>query len=713
MSTARRDEIPIASLTLEVTEDGIKLTGLAFEGSAHAGTVPATSAAERIGDKNIRAGTAIFLLGGRKNVWLRADRPPWPTTGWHVYLSQNVRKKHSSHETPPLVSVAFDARLKAWAMMQLARCGVAEDTLFRRGRGNRFSLVPGPPPGQSRKTSTSLVPFQLVHHSAFAITPELANRRCNNMNEAALLTALNDIFGTRRPMEPSLSRCMKYLLRAFPDLGSVYGVVRPYWTSDLGVLPDALARRQANDMAMRKDVVADGYLKDANIPPRRVWDLYSNRVLPYHVLPPPAKGNFPDRLWPVSHSWQDADKRTLVSTPINGGAWPVPIPRTTTLENVRVELLNLGAEYVWLDVLCLRQVGKDKDEPQRRDEWKLDIPTIGYIYAIPDVPCITYFNGLGLPFDPSREARRSPCHWLQRVWTIQESTPEWLHAGMTAADSADAAGFFHEQHVRAIAPRFKGNESGDRDWLRSIARMLVERHATTELDKVSSFPYLLGCKTRPVYDAAVPPALAWAGLLKHLPPRQRAQISLSHIERRPAARTILPTWREFLEDFSAPAEPEDLTHWRRGWPSLELAPWSRLGAAEPGQYLDRSLYAGPFVITRQTPHSDGATIRVARSSNGSRGARAGEEHRLAGVLGGPFEEGAQCFLRRIRRNILVVLQIVGRRTVDAKPAFVVKRCGVAYMHDAALQVREWDPIFADETNICVVYVPDGKPTTRV
>lgn len=58
----------------------------------------------------------------------------------------------------------------------------------------------------------------------------------------------------------------------------------------------------------------------------------------------------------------------------------MPVPRTTTLEHVRVELLNLGAEYVWLDVLFLRQQGRAADEQQRLDEWRIDVPTIGFVY---------------------------------------------------------------------------------------------------------------------------------------------------------------------------------------------------------------------------------------------------------------------------------------------------------------------------------------------
>ncbi len=39
---------------------------------------------------------------------------------------------------------------------------------------------------------------------------------------------------------------------------------------------------------------------------------------------------------------------------------PVPIPQDTSLDLIRIEMLNLGAEYAWLDVLCLRQEGRAK-----------------------------------------------------------------------------------------------------------------------------------------------------------------------------------------------------------------------------------------------------------------------------------------------------------------------------------------------------------------
>ncbi len=33
------------------------------------------------------------------------------------------------------------------------------------------------------------------------------------------------------------------------------------------------------------------------------------------------------------------------------------MPKDANLDLIRIEMLNLGAEYAWLDVLCLRQEG--------------------------------------------------------------------------------------------------------------------------------------------------------------------------------------------------------------------------------------------------------------------------------------------------------------------------------------------------------------------
>ena len=58
--------------------------------------------------------------------------------------------------------------------------------------------------------------------------------------------------------------------------------------------------------------------------------------------------------WAITHSW--TSNMNLVETPINQVRWPVPVPQSLDIEcNLRQELLGYGMDYVWLDVLCLRQ----------------------------------------------------------------------------------------------------------------------------------------------------------------------------------------------------------------------------------------------------------------------------------------------------------------------------------------------------------------------
>ena len=68
------------------------------------------------------------------------------------------------------------------------------------------------------------------------------------------------------------------------------------------------------------------------------------------------------------------------------------------MESLRSELLTFGAEYIWIDVLCLRQKSEvDHLEKLRVEEWKLDVPTIGNVYRAA-ANIVRYFNGLGVRF---------------------------------------------------------------------------------------------------------------------------------------------------------------------------------------------------------------------------------------------------------------------------------------------------------------------------
>lgn len=55
----------------------------------------------------------------------------------------------------------------------------------------------------------------------------------------------------------------------------------------------------------------------------------------------------------MTHSW--TEDMSPVWTAVNQYQWPVPLPRRVSLEYLRAELLSLGAEYIWIDVICLQQ----------------------------------------------------------------------------------------------------------------------------------------------------------------------------------------------------------------------------------------------------------------------------------------------------------------------------------------------------------------------
>ncbi|GJE99069.1 hypothetical protein PsYK624_153100 [Phanerochaete sordida] len=481
-------------------------------------------------------------------------------------------------------------------------------------------------------------------------------------------------------MYPALQECLLHFLKTSPDFGYVYGVLRPYWNAidALPKLPDVLFYQEGRVRRMRREAVTDNYLTDVRVPPRRLWDLYSNRVLPYHVLPC-APFRFPYNFWTVSHSWVDDDARMQVITPVNGRAWPVPIPRGTSLSHIRIELLNFGAEYVWLDVLCLRQVGQPEDEKLREEEWKLDIPTIGFIYSLRDVPCVTYFNGLGLPFDPSERALSSKRHWLKRVWTVQETTDNWLPGGTTARSSACARSFFHDHHTRSILPNFDPLSGTPSTLVLRLTRAVKElsaRHCTSELDRVSSLAYILGCKTRPLYDTSVSADRAWAILLKHLPGIVRAQIALRSMQRGPQRREVLPTWQEFLGDFATWDVEEDVLR-RMGnqYTPLRLVDSSSLGAVEPGVYYEDVHLVGPLTVLSEA-HIDGATaLDVLVKDQDFFRFQWERKRRFLNVMGGHFDLDGMYMFRQTRLKVTIILQVLGKRFFGGYAAFVVAKRG--------------------------------------
>ncbi len=246
----------------------------------------------------------------------------------------------------------------------------------------------------------------------WVIPSSLANTPCANLGLDGVLQKLNTMLGTSYTLDPILSVLHSFVAQGL-DFGAAYAYLRSYW-DDMHAIKHNLCTGELNDSSMRRRVLVHGRIVDADVPPRRVWDLCANRVVPYWV----ARG----RVWGISHAWMDEKDQENVMTPINGYEWPVPIPSDANLDLIRIEMLNsmqmYGAEYAWLDVLCLQQEGGWR-EHLRLEEWKLDVPTIGSVYAR-DAPVVCYFNGLGRPLHLTLSDFESDRCWFRRAWTLQE-----------------------------------------------------------------------------------------------------------------------------------------------------------------------------------------------------------------------------------------------------------------------------------------------------
>ncbi|KAF5384423.1 hypothetical protein D9615_003214 [Tricholomella constricta] len=290
------------------------------------------------------------------------------------------------------------------------------------------------PDNASTSTGSSEVTLQGSFSGRLCIPSSLADQPCRSLDLDSLLYQLNDIMGTTYPLTEPIAIHLQECITRNDDFGTAYARLRPHWYSDFATLQIKIEEAEANDKRARSEALNEtkDQIINVEIPPRRVWDLYSNRVIPRWWAAPPHEPQKKGKLVvPVSHAWVEIGARVDISTSINSHLWPVPVPSDSSLERVRIELLNLDLEYVWLDVLCLRQRGDPENEEIRLEEWTLDVPTIGHVYRQDpwDDRVVVYFNGLGRPFRiQNLDGER---HWLNRAWTVQEAGHDMIIGGQT------------------------------------------------------------------------------------------------------------------------------------------------------------------------------------------------------------------------------------------------------------------------------------------
>ena len=406
-------------------------------------------------------------------------------------------------------------------------------------------------------------------------TTEQAGERVVYRHGATHLSHLNTIFRTAFTLTPEVRVCLVGFIDDGCDLGLVYGYLRPWLPHirtdhQFAQLPRLIQARRQADSELRSKAIDSNRITTRRIPPRRIWDLYANRVLPFYAvastssdiaeitktkwdltsytrrftnendagLSPRSITDVPDNIWAVSHSWVAAPDRQSVLTTVNGKAWRVPIPRKTTLKDIRAELLLLGAEKVFLDVLCLRQEDEllPESESIRKREWRLDVPTIGHVYNDHRrSPVIVYFDGLGLPFRDS-EASENRFHWLKRTWTLQETCTYIIPAGLqNKVPALHVTPAYHDPWAsKSFLDGLKATlgilYTSQWPWKRQLGKIIAEikmRSYSNPVDQVACLAYILECPTLPIYDADMSAETAWGLLVECLPRLMRLTLLFS------------------------------------------------------------------------------------------------------------------------------------------------------------------------------------------
>ncbi|KAK0462755.1 hypothetical protein IW261DRAFT_1613959 [Armillaria novae-zelandiae] len=401
-----------------------------------------------------------------------------------------------------------------------------------------------------REESSIVVPLQRIYTGRKPVIPSiLADIPCSTFDIQSFLDQLNAIFGTSYSLDNVfLASLLVECMTDEYDLGLAYGRLRQIWyIDDWSTVRDVLWRWSDEDQKKRREALVGNRIVNPGLPPRRVWDLYSNRVVPWWLKSQVGmEGHKVYGEWPkpISHAWVKKKDRTAVWTPINRYEWPVPIPKDADLNLIRIEMLNLGHEYMWLDVLCLRQEGGPRED-LRVEEWRLDVPTIGEVYQCQKVVC--YLSGLGWPLTLKEGDLESDQSWFRRAWTLQELGGARKIAGDTP-DGPLHAKCKDGEYATELLTRFhkKLEETHYLIWLHDLLAEMRTRVSTNPVDRIAGLAFLALSKWIPAYSESMSLEHAWTALVDSMDGFARAQLFVSCPEPGDGGPKWRPSWHQAM-----------------------------------------------------------------------------------------------------------------------------------------------------------------------
>ncbi len=132
--------------------------------------------------------------------------------------------------------------------------------------------------------SSIIVPLQRAYTGRKpVITSRLADTPCASLGTQGLLVEPNTTLGTSYSLDnPFISSLLEDCITNKSDFGIAYGRLRGIWyISDWSTIRDMVCRQEEEDGEERRKALIGNRIINTWLPPRRVWDLYSNRVVPY------------------------------------------------------------------------------------------------------------------------------------------------------------------------------------------------------------------------------------------------------------------------------------------------------------------------------------------------------------------------------------------------------------------------------------------------
>ncbi|KAK0481343.1 hypothetical protein IW261DRAFT_1418442 [Armillaria novae-zelandiae] len=312
-----------------------------------------------------------------------------------------------------------------------------------------------------------IVPLQRIYTGRMPVIPSiLAGTPCTTLSAQGLLDHLNSTLGTLYSLDnPFLASLLVECMTDEYDLGMAYGWLRQIWYIDN-------------------------------------W----SRVVPWWLMPLCCG------FVPMLHAWVDKKERTAVWMPINYYVWPVPIPKDADLNLIRIEMLNLGVEYAWLDVLCLRQEGR-LWEDLCVEEWKLDVPTIGEVCA----------------------------------WMLQE-IGFWRKIAGDTLDGPLHAECKDREYATELLTRFH-KKLWDAHDLEQLDDVLVEMRtwvSTKPVDKIAGLAFLTLSNWIPAYSESTSLEHAWTALVDSMNGWPRVELFISCAEPGDAGAKWRPSWHQVM-----------------------------------------------------------------------------------------------------------------------------------------------------------------------